>query len=205
MIRIAADGKITLYSTVSEMGQGAKTGQAQVLADELDAPWEAISVELGPFSPTGPFAFMGTGGSSSIRRHWKELRQAGATVRAQLIAAAAKRWNCAEGDCRAEMGSIKHVSNGQALDYGALAADAANCAAPANPPLKPIEARRYIGKPLATLENGDKSRGRAIYGIDVRPQGLLFASIRAAPVYGAKLQSVDQAPVEGIPGVKLVV
>ena len=204
-IRIAPDGKITLYTTVSEMGQGAKTGQAQVLADELDAPWDAVSVELGPFSPTGPFAFMGTGGSSSIRRHWKELRQAGATARAQLIAAAAKRWNCAESDCRTEMGAVKHVSSGQALDYGALAADAANCAPPASPPLKPIESRRYIGKSLATLENADKSRGRAIYGIDVRPQGLLFASIRAAPVYGAKLVSVDQAPVEGIPGVKLVV
>src|SRR5215472_2099673 len=67
-IRIAPDGKITLYTTVSEMGQGAKTGQAQVLADELDAPWEAVTVEMGAPAATGPFASMGTGGSSSIRR-----------------------------------------------------------------------------------------------------------------------------------------
>lgn len=204
-IRIAPDGKITLYTTVSEMGQGAKTGQAQVLADELDAPWEAVTVELGPPGSTGPFAFMGTGGSSSIRRHWKDLRTAGASVRAQLVTAAAKRWNCAEGDCRAEMGAVKHVASGQTLDYGALAADAADCAPPASPPLKSPAQRRYIGKPLSTLENADKARGKAIYGIDVRPPGLLFASVRAAPVFGAKLASVEQAPVESIPGVKLVV
>ncbi|HUO12084.1 MAG TPA: molybdopterin cofactor-binding domain-containing protein, partial [Caulobacteraceae bacterium] len=102
-IRIAPNGDVTLYSTVSEMGQGARTGQAQVLADELDVPWERVTVELGPPSPTGPFSFMITGGSSSIRAHWKQLREAGATARAQLVAAAAKRWNCAAGDCKAAM------------------------------------------------------------------------------------------------------
>ena len=118
-IRIDADGKITLYSTVSEMGQGARTGQAQVLADELDAPWEAITVEQGPPAASGPFAFIGTGGSASIRRYWKALREAGATARAQLITAAAKRWNCAEADCAAELGAIRRVRTGDTFSYGA--------------------------------------------------------------------------------------
>lgn len=204
-IRIAPNGDVTLYSTVSEMGQGARTGQAQVLADELDVPWERVTVELGPPSPTGPFSFLFTGGSSSIRAHWKQLREAGATARAQLIAAAAKRWNCAEGDCRADLGLVRRVGSGQELAYGALAADAAACAPPATPPLKPISQRRYIGKPLPTLENADKSRGKAVYGIDVRTPGLLRASIRQAPVYGAKLASVDEAPALAVPGVRKVV
>jgi len=204
-IRIAPNGDVTLYSTVSEMGQGARTGQAQVLADELDVPWERITVELGPPSPSGPFSFLITGGSGSIRNHWKQLRMAGATARAQLVSAAAKRWNCADSDCKADLGRVTHIATGQALPYGALAAEAAACAAPADPPLKPIAERRYIGKPLATLENADKSAGKAIYGIDVRPPGLLRASIRQAPVYGAKLVSVDEAPAMAIAGVKKVV
>jgi isoquinoline 1-oxidoreductase beta subunit len=204
-IRIALDGKVTLYTTVSEMGQGAKTGQAQVLADELDVPWDAVTVELGTPSPTGPFSFMATGGSSSIRRHWKQLREAGAVARAQLITAAAKRWNCPESDCKAQLGEVRHAPTGRAFAYGALAAEAAACAAPATPPLKPASERRYIGKPLATLENADKSAGKATYGIDVRPPGLLRATIRQAPVYGAKLISVDEARAMAVPGVKKVV
>jgi isoquinoline 1-oxidoreductase subunit beta len=204
-IRIAPNGDVTLYSTVSEMGQGARTGQAQVLADELDVAWERVTVELGPPSPTGPFSFVGTGGSASIRSHWKQLREAGATARAQLITAAAKRWNCPEADCKAGLGRVTRIETGQALDYGALAAEAATCAAPADPPLKPAAERRYIGKPLSTFENADKARGKAIYGIDVRPAGLLRASIRQAPVYGAKLVSVDEAPALAVPGVRKVV
>src|SRR5579872_6258843 len=97
-IKIAPDGKVTLYSTVSEMGQGARTGQAQVLADELDVAWEAVSVELVPDAPPFSVGFgVGTGGSASIRgRRWNQLRAAGATARAQLITAAAKRWNAPE-------------------------------------------------------------------------------------------------------------
>jgi isoquinoline 1-oxidoreductase beta subunit len=204
-IRIGPDGKITLYSTVSEMGQGAKTGQARVLADELDAPWEAVTVEMGPPLPGSPFAYMGTGGSSSIRRHWGELRKAGATARAQLITAAAKRWNCAEADCVADMGVVRRVGLNASFDYGALAAEAASCAPLASPPLKPLSARRYIGKSVSTLENADKSRGRARYGLDVRLPGMLRASIAAAPVFGAKLVSVDEAPALAVPGVQKVV
>jgi isoquinoline 1-oxidoreductase beta subunit len=204
-IRIEPESKITLFVTASEMGQGSKTGQAQVLADELDAPWEAVVVEQADPSMGPPFGFLGTGGSSSIRRYWNDLRRAGATVRAQLVTAAAKRWNCAEADCVAEMGRVKHPASGQSLDFGALAADAALCAPPAEPPLKPADQRRYIGKPLSTLENADKARGRAKYGIDVRRPGMLRATIAQAPVFGAKLASVDEAPAMAVAGVKQVV
>ncbi|HEY3799135.1 MAG TPA: molybdopterin cofactor-binding domain-containing protein [Caulobacteraceae bacterium] len=204
-IKIAPDGKVTLYTTVSEMGQGAKTGQAQVLADELDVPWDAITVEQGAPTAGPPFNFLFTGGSSSISRHWKDLRMAGATARAQLVSAAAKRWSCGAADCTAGMGVVTRTGAGDTLAYGALAADAAACAPPAEPPLKPIAARRYIGKPMSTLENVDKATGRAIYGIDVRLPGLLRASIRQAPVYGAKLASVDDTPALAIAGVTKVV
>jgi len=206
-ISIAPDGKVTLYSTVSEMGQGARTGQAQVLADELDVPWEAIAVEMAPDAAPFNTGFgLGTGGSASIRgRRWAQMRNAAATARAQLVTAAAKRWNCPEGECAAELGVVRHAASGRSFGYGALAGEAATYAAPAQPPLKPRSAWRYIGKPLPTLENADKSTGRARYGIDVRLPGMLRASIAAAPVFGAKLQSVDEAPALAVPGVRKVV
>ncbi len=206
-IKIAPDGKVTLYSTVSEMGQGARTGQAQVLADELDVAWDAISVEMAPDAPPFNVGFgVGTGGSGSIRgRRWSQMRNAAASARAQLVTAAAKRWNCAESECVAELGVVKHAASGRSFAYGALAAEAATCAAPAQPPLKDPSAWRYIGKPLPTLENADKSTGRARYGIDVRLPGMLRASIVAAPVFGAKLTGVDEAPALAVPGVRKVV
>ena len=204
-ISIHPDGKVTLYSTVSEMGQGARTGQAQVLADELDVDWEQVTVELGTPAQGAPFNFLITGGSSSISRHWSDLRKAAATARAQLVSAAAKRWACAESECSTHLGTVRRAGTGASLAYGDLAADAAACAAPADPPLKPASEWRYIGKPLPTLENTAKSTGKAIYGIDVRLPGMLRASIAAAPVYGAKLVSVDEAPAMAVPGVTKVI
>jgi isoquinoline 1-oxidoreductase beta subunit len=206
-ISIAADGKVTLYSTVSEMGQGARTGQAQVLADELDVPWDRVSVEMAPDAPpfsTGGFG-LATGGSGSIRLRYAALRQAGATARAQLVSAAAKRWSCPTTDCAAEQGMVRHMASGAQFSYGELAAEAASAPPPANPPLKDAAQRTLIGKPIPTLENVSKTRGQATYGIDVRMPGMLHASIRHPPVYGGKLAAVDPAPAMAVPGVIKVV
>ena len=205
-IRIGADGRVTLYSTVSEMGQGARTGQAQILADELDVPWDAIDVELVPDVPPFNAGFgIGTGGSSSIRARWSQLRRAAATARAQLTTAAAKRWNCAESECVASLGKVNRRGDGASFSYAELAAEAAAVPAPADPPFKPIAQRRYIGKPISTFENVSKSRGEAKFGIDVRLPGMLRASIRQSPVYGGKLTSVDESPALAVPGVHKVV
>ncbi len=205
-IEIAPDGKVTLYTTASEMGQGARTGQAQILADELDVAWDQIVVEQVPdVAPFNAGFGVGTGGSSSIRAHWSQLRKAAATARAQLTTAAAKRWSCAESECETALGAVTRKGGVARLTYAELASEAATCAAPADPPLKPPAARRYIGKPLSTLENVSKTRGEAAFGIDVRLPGMLRASIRQCPAYGGKLASVDEAPALAIDGVRKVV
>jgi isoquinoline 1-oxidoreductase subunit beta len=205
-IRIAPDGAVTLISTVSEMGQGSRTGQIQLLADELDVPWEAISVEMAP--DRAPYRHEGglfSGGSQSVRTRFDLLRRAGATARAQLVEAAARRWGVPAGDCDAALGVVTHRPSGRKARYGALAADAATIAPPADPPLKDPAARRYIGKSLKTLALSDKTDGKARYGIDVRPRGLARASIRQCPVYGGQLASVDEAPALAVAGVRRVV
>src|SRR5579859_5305525 len=205
-LRIAPDGRVTLVSTVSEMGQGSRTGQAQILADELDVDWETVSVEMAPDS--APFRVDGglySGGSESIRTRYDILRAAGATARAQLIAAAAQRWSVPADSCQAALGRVTHAPSGRALDYGALAADAAAIPPPKAPPFKPPSQRRYIGRSLKTLGLSDKVTGAARYGIDVRLPGMAGATVRACPMFGGTLAGVDAAPAMKVAGVRRVV
>ncbi len=204
--RLDPNGDVTIFTTVSDMGQGARTGQAQVLADELEVPWERVKAEIGqdrdPFRRNGSLQ---TGGSRSIRNRFDILRKAGATARAQLIAAAAARWGVKPEDCKAEQGFVSHLESRKRLSYGELAADAAKIAPPANPTLKTPAQWRYIGKPLPIPETPDRVNGKLKYGIDVKLPGMLYATIRQSPVYGGTLASVDEAPAMAIPGVKKVV
>lgn len=200
------DGSVTLTTTALEMGQGSRTGQAQLLADELDVAWEAIRVVMAP--ETEPYLVDGalfSGGSQTVRTRFDLLRKAGASVRHRLIAAAAQRWQANPADCQAALGVVTHTPSGRTLGYGALASAAAACEAPADPPLKPAAARRYIGKPVLTLDRADKVTGRARYGIDFRLPGMAFATLRACPHFGGGLESVDEAPALAIPGVRRVV
>ncbi|HWF00912.1 MAG TPA: molybdopterin cofactor-binding domain-containing protein [Caulobacteraceae bacterium] len=205
-ISIAPDGKVTLFTTVSEMGQGARTGQAQILADELDVALEQVSVEMG--EDADPFRLDGrlsTGGSSSIRLRFQILRLAGATARAQLSAAAAKRWEARAADCVARDGCVTHVSTGAVLNYGELAAEAAAIVPPDHPPLKAPADWRHIGKPIQDLDIADRTTGKARYGIDVHRPGMVRATIIQAPVFKAELSDVDEAPALAVPGVLKVV
>jgi len=205
-IAIGPDGEITLTTTALEMGQGSRTGQAQVLADELEAPWDRIRLVQAP--ETAPFMVDGalySGGSETLRTRYDILRRAGATARAQLVQAAATRWNVDTRTCEAELGDVVHAPSGRRLSYGALARDAALCAAPKDPPLKTKEQRRYIGKAVSTFAQTDKVTGAARYGIDFRLPGMLFASLRQAPSSGGTLAGVDEAPALAVPGVRKVV
>ncbi len=202
-IRIAPDGAVTLITTATDLGQGATTGQLQILADELDVPWESVTAEMASDGP--PFYDEGqlmTGGSRSIRTRYTRLRRAGALARCQLTAAAAQRWDVAAADCQATLGQVRHPASGRTIGYGALAAEAAVLAPPAAEPALKTEAdRRFVGKPIAMLGLKDKTRGKAIYGIDVRLPGMKVATLRQAPMFGGHLASVDEAPARAVPGV----
>ncbi len=201
-IRIAPDGAVSLFTTASDLGQGSPTGQAQILADELDVPWHAVSVEMAPDGK--PFLDEGqlmTGGSRSIRTRYQRLREAGALARCQLVAAAANRWRVPAADCQAVMGQVRHAASGRAFAYGALAAEAAALQPPHDPPLKTAAERRYVGKSIAMIGLADKTTGKAAYGIDVRRPGMKFASLVQPPGFGADLAGVDDAAARATPGV----
>jgi isoquinoline 1-oxidoreductase beta subunit len=205
-IRIEPDGRVRLYSTVSDMGQGSRTGQVQILADELDVDWSSIVVEMAPDAePYRDDGELFSGGSRSVRTRYELLRKAGAAAREQLKLAAAARWNVAVDACHAALGHVVHAQTGLRLGYGELAAAAALLKAPDDPPLKPAGARRYVGKPVAMLGHEDKIAGRATFGIDVRVPDMHFATLRQCPVFGGTLQQCDEAPALAVDGVRKVV
>jgi isoquinoline 1-oxidoreductase beta subunit len=146
-----------------------------------------------------------TGNSNAIRGSWQPLRQAGATARTMLVAAAAKRWNVDPASCRAQAGTVRHVPTGRSLKYGALAADAARLPVPEKVVLKQPADFKLIGTPAKRLDTASKVNGTAVYGIDARPPGVKFATLVQSPVFGGRLKSVDDKAAKAVKGVRQVV
>jgi isoquinoline 1-oxidoreductase subunit beta len=206
---IAPDDAVTIRVAKSEMGQGALTGLAMLLAEELECDWGNVRTEFA--SPHENLARgrvwgdMSTGGSRSIHSSQEMLRKAGATAREMLIAAAAAHWQVPASECRAEKSVVTHVPSGRAARYGKLAAAAARMAPPADVTLKEQARWSLIGKPTRRLDVLDKVQGRTLYGIDVRLPGMLNAALVQCPVFKGKLASVDQSKAAGMPGVRKIV
>jgi len=146
---------------------------------------------------------MMTGGSSSVKDLWRPMRQAGASAREMLVAAAAAQWGIAPADCQTENGEVI-APDGRRLGYGALAAAAAQQALPRDPALKAPERFKRIGQPTRRLDTPGKIDGSARFGIDAMPQGLLYASVRMCPTLGGRAQRHDDAPARALRGVKAV-
>ena len=144
-----------------------------------------------------------TGGSSSMKDLWLPMRQAGASARAMLVAAAAKQWQVPAAECMVKDGVVSHPA-GPSARFGELAALAAQQDRPSNPVLKTPAQFKFIGQTTPRLEGQTKVDGTAVFGMDVRPQGLWFACVRMNPELGAPLQSFDASKALQMPGVQKV-
>ena len=208
-IRIDRQGVVTLIMPQAEMGQGVYTAIAMILAEELDAPWESVRVEAAPPSDAlygNPiFKIQVTGNSNSVRAFWTPLRKAGATARAMLTQAAARRWNVAANTCRSTKGTVTHQPTGRTLAYAALVEDASALAPPTEVALKNPSEFKLIGKPLKRLDTPEKVNGKAVYGIDAMPAGVKFAALSICPVLGGKVAHVDDTKAKQVQGVRQVI
>jgi isoquinoline 1-oxidoreductase beta subunit len=204
-LRIGTDGIVTLTVDRSEMGQGAQTGLAMILAEELDADWSTIRLGPMPDNPAGWSRTMRTGGSNAIRSSWEPLRKAGATAREMLITAAAQEWKVDRATCRAEKGAVIHVPSGRRLSYGTLAARAATLPVLKDAPLKDPKDFRLLGTRVTRLDTPGKVDGSAEFGIDVKVPGMLIASIERSPVLGGRVKRFNAERAKAMPGVRHVV
>ena len=207
-ISIDRDGQVTFTVPKIEMGQGAQSGLAVMVAEELEIGLEQITLKEAPPNEQiyndKLLNFQATGGSTSIRSNWEPLRQAGAAARLLLIQAAAQRWQLGADQLRAENGRVLGP-DGQSLGYGELVEDAAKLPVPEDIPLKPADQFRLIGKPTRRLDTPAKVDGTARFTIDLAVPGMKYASIRACPVLGGTLREVDERAARQIPGVIEVV
>jgi isoquinoline 1-oxidoreductase beta subunit len=208
-IRIDATGKITLIMPQVEMGQGIYTAIAMILAEELDAAFEQVVLEAAPpndklyGNPT--FGIQVTGNSNSIRAFWMPLRKAAAGARAMLVEAAAQTWKVDAASIRTENSMAIHETSGRRLSYAGLIGRAGTLTVPQNPALKDPKNFKLVGKPLKRLDTPDKVNGKVVYGIDVIPPGVKFATLAICPVFGGKVGHVDDGKARNLRGVRQVV
>jgi isoquinoline 1-oxidoreductase beta subunit len=203
-IRIAPDDSITLLIPKSEMGQGPTTACSQLLAEELECDWAKVRMEVAPVDPAS-YGHQTTVGSMAVRTTWDPLRRAGAEAREMLVQAAAQRWNVSPSLCRAENGYVINTATNDRVSYGVIADAASKLPVPKDVRLKSPEEFKVIGKPLKRLDTRDKITQRALYGLDARPAGLLYAVVERCPVFGGKLVSVDASRAKTVSGVRDIV
>lgn len=203
-VSIDATGKVTILSHRAEMGQGAYQVVPQMIAEELEVNLDDVKILFAPGN-NAKYGSQVTGGSSTVRGSYKRLMKLGATAREMLIEAAAKKWNVNTADCYAENGVVIHGASGKKLSYGELVADASKLTPPTNVKLKNVADYKIIRKPLPRQDTPLKVNGKAIFGLDFKLPGMLYAVVERSPRFEGKIKSFDDTETKKIPGVKQVV
>lgn len=201
-IKIAADGKVTLYSRNPEIGQGVKNMLPMIIAEELEVDWRDIKVEQADFDPK--YGLQTTGGSRAASNNWVPMRQVGAAGRLMLIAAAAKQWGVPEAECFASHGRVYHRPTDRSLPYGELAAAAAQMPVPDLKTLKFKDPDTYniVGTWTPGVDVPAITAGKPIYSIDFTLPEMLFAVYEKCPVFGGKVSSANVDEIKQLPGIK---
>jgi isoquinoline 1-oxidoreductase beta subunit len=205
-VAIASDGMVTIVAHRSEMGTGVRTSLPLVVAEEMEADWSRVKVAQAHGDEV-KFGNQDTDGSRSTRHYLIPMRQIGASARAMLEAAAAKRWGVPATEVKAVNHEVVHAASGRRLGFGDLAADAAKEPVPdaAGLKLKDPKDFRYLGKgQVSIVDLRDITVGAAHYGSDTRLPGMKYAVIARPPVTGGKLVSFDASAAMKVPGVEKV-
>jgi isoquinoline 1-oxidoreductase beta subunit len=204
-VKIGADDTVTVLSKHIEFGQGPFTGLATIVAEELDADWSQMRAVHSPADDKVyanlMFGLQGTGGSTAIANSYEQLRKAGATARAMLVAAAAAEWNVPAGEITVSKGRIKHAGSGKESGFGALAAKAATQTPPAEPKLKDPKDFVLIGQELPKLDTLSKTNGTAVYTLDITADNMLYAVVEHPAHFGATVKSFDDSEARKVAGV----
>ncbi|GAB2190056.1 xanthine dehydrogenase family protein molybdopterin-binding subunit [Sessilibacter sp. MAH1] len=214
-ISIHNDGSVTIVNHRSEMGQGIRTSLVMVVADELGADWNKVTV-LQADANEEKYGNQNTDGSRSMRHWFNPMRRAAASARTMLEQAAAQKWQVPVTECKAGVHEIIHTPSGKKLGFAEVAETAGKMPVPARDSLvlKSRDEWRYMGRetgdtyqtrnnpirPLA-IDGEDIVQGKALYGADIHLEGMVYAVIQRPLVYGSTLKSVDDSATKKVPGV----
>jgi len=210
-VSIKPDDTVYVRIARSEMGQGTRTGLAQLVTEELECNWKKVKTQSATpgqsLARKRVWGEHGTGGSRGIRISEDYVRRGAAAARIMLVQAAANQWNVPVSELTVDKGVITHVPTGRKTTYGKVA-ELASTLTPPDPKsitLKDPRKWKVAGQPYARLDTANKVNGSKIYGIDLQMPGMLCASVKSCPVFGGKLVSYDEAKIAKMRGVKGVV
>lgn len=177
------------------------------LQQSVDVPdWLERALEYGAYRVSRSYPLMMTGGSSSTSLTGQYgMRVAGAAAKWMLLEAAAARWQVPMDECHAAKTHVHHAPSRRSASYGELADAASKLKPPVHPVLKRREDYSVVGNSKPRPDIPAKVAGTARYAVDVSLPGMLYATVRATPVPGASLESVDPAPALAVEGVQRVI
>lgn len=205
-VRVGTDNLVTVIIKHVEFGQGPATGLATLVAEEMDADWGQVRVEMSPANDplykNLAFGTMGTGGSSAISNSWMQMRSAGASARAMLVEAAAKRWGVPAASVKVSKGVVS--SGARKASFGELAADAASLKPPGKPVLKSPDQFTLIGKDTPKVDSVAKTNGTAMFTMDIQRPGMVHSAIAHPPAFGGTVKAVIDTAALAVPGVLAV-
>ena len=202
-LSIDTSGRVALVCDRTDMGQGSPWALARIVAEELEAPWDSVSIAGMPENPAAWPRGVGTGGSSSVSGSYGLLRQAAASAREMLRLAAAVEWGISPSECVCRDGVVSNRATGARLEYGALVPAAARLDPPENPPLKDPSGYRLVGRSFPRPDIPPKALGSERYAIDVLLPRQLTALIDRSPWPGsvARRAVYDAQAALDLPGV----
>jgi len=185
------------------MGQGSYQVVPQMIAEELEVDLDLVKIVFATGNQN-KYGSQVTGGSSTVRGSYKQLLRTGATAREMLIEAALKKWSVPRAECYAENGQVIHRPSGKKLGYGALVEVASTLEPPKNVVLKERKDYKIIGKSAPRQDTPLKTNGKAVFGLDKKLPGMLYAVVERNPRFAGKVKSFDDSATKGVPGVKHV-
>src|ERR1700674_1988157 len=202
---IDPDGSVWIVASRSEMATTSRTTLPLIVADELDANWKRVKIEQAIGDKR--YGDQNTDGSHSIRSYYDAMRFAGASARFMLIQAAARQWSVPAAECETDLHVVVHRATNRSAGYGELATAAAKLPVPKREELKlkSKSAWRYIGKGIESYDLEALVTGKAIYGMDARVDGMVYASVEHPPVLGGKVKSYDDKEALKVAGVRQTV
>jgi nicotinate dehydrogenase subunit B len=203
-LRIAEDGTVSCYTGKIEMGQGAITSLAQIMADEIEVPFERVKMVMGD-TDLCPWDG-GTNGSRTIRSFSPSMRVAAAEAKKILMQLGSDYLNVPLSRLEVRDGTISDIDNHEIrVSYGELVkGKRIEKHLDSKPELKDYKKFRYTGKPYLHQDAKLKVTGEAKYTADFQFPGLLHARILRPPSHGAKLKTADVSDAEKIKGVQVV-
>ena len=202
-LKLDQGGILTVTAFRSEMGQGIRTAIAMLLAEELDIAWKDVRIEQA--LADSQFGNQMTGGSLSVSSYYGILRGAGAKARQLLLEAAAQVWDVDPAQCGTEAGFVIHPNGTEKIAYGELVETASKLELPGQVKPKDVSQFKILGTGLGHWDAPQIVSGKAVFGLDVRLPGMLFAAIARCPVFEGTFSEYDDAKARAIPGVKDVI